>query len=69
MKNFVTTLNKGNPSFNFLQSKFSAGNDAKLEAGVFNRPQMRELMRDSTFDKVLTKVEKKSMGIFQKRFH
>ena len=60
MKNFVKALNKGNPSFKFLQSKFPAVSDAKLGAGVFNGPQIRELIRDTTFDKVLTEAEKRA---------
>ena len=58
MKNFVKVLNKGNPSLKFLQSKFPTVSDAKFGAGVFNGPQIRELMRDTTFDKVLTEAEK-----------
>ena len=57
---FVKALNKSNPSFKFLQSKFSATSDAKLGAGVFNGPQIRELMRDFTFDDVLTEAEKRA---------
>ena len=60
MKNYVKDLNKNNPSFKFLLSKFPAVSDAKLGAGVFNGSQIRELMRDSTFDEVLTEVEKRT---------
>ena len=58
MKNFVKALNKDDQSFRFLQTKFPAISDAKLRAGVFNGPQIRELMKDSTFDKTLNELEK-----------
>ena len=54
MKNFVKDVNKDNPSLRFLQFKFPAVSDTKLGAGVFNGPQIPELMRDTTFDEVLT---------------
>ena len=50
MKNFVKALNKKNPLFKFLQSKFPAVGDTELGAGVFNGPQIRELMRGTTLD-------------------
>ena len=56
MKNFVKALNRVNPSFKFLQSKFPAVSDAKIGAGVFNGPQIRELRRDTAFDEVLTEA-------------
>ena len=55
---------KGNLSFKFLQSKFPAASDAKLGADVFNEPQIHELMRDTTFDKVLTEAEKRAWESF-----
>ena len=68
MKNFIKALNQGSPSFKFLQSKFPAVSEAKLGVGVFNGPQIHELMRDTTFGEVLTEA-KKSMEIFLKCFH
>ena len=68
MKSFVKALNKGNPLFKFLQSKFPAVSDAKLGAGVYNEPQIRELMRDTTFDEVLTEEEKRAWESFKNVF-
>ena len=65
MENFVKDLNKDNLSFKFLQSKFPAVSDAKLGAGVFNGPQIRELIKDTTFDEVLTEAEKKAWESFK----
>ena len=66
MKNLVKALNKDNPSFKFLRSKFPAVSDAKLGAGVFNGLQIRKLMKDSTFDEVLSEAEKKAWESFKK---
>ena len=65
MKNFVKALNKDNPSFKFLRSKFPAVRDAKLRAGVFNGPQIRKLTKDSTFDEVLTEADKRAWESFK----
>ena len=68
MKNFVKALNRVNPSFKFLQSKFPAVSDAKIGAGVFNGPQIRELRRDTAFDEVLTEAEKRAWESFENVF-
>ena len=71
MKNFVKALNKANPSFKFLQFKSPAVSNATLGAGVLNGPQIRELIRDTSFDKVLTEAEKrawKSLKMFPPKF-
>ena len=65
MKIFVKALNKGNPSLRFFQSKFPAVSNAKLGAGVFNGPQIRELIRDTTFNKVLSEAEKRACKSFK----
>ena len=39
--------------------------DAKLGANVFNGPQIRESMRDTTFDEVLTETEKRAWKSFK----
>ena len=58
MKNFVKALDKDGQSFRFLHTKFLYVSDAKLRAGVFGGPQIRELMKDSSFDEILTGNEK-----------
>ena len=57
-KHLVKALNKDNPSFKFLQREFPAVSDAEFGAGMFNGPQIRELMKSCTFDEVLSKAEK-----------
>ena len=39
--------------------------DAKLGAGVFIGSQIRELIRDSTFDELLTEAEKRAWESFK----
>ena len=58
MKNFVKALDKDGQSFLFLQTKFPYVSDAKLRTGVFDGPQIRELMKDSSFDEILTGIKK-----------
>ena len=43
--------------FAFLQEKFSQISMEKLKAGIFECPQIRELMKDPMFDKVLSKAK------------
>ena len=58
MKNFFKALDKVGQSFRFIQTKSLHVSDAKLCAGVFDGPQIRELMKDSGFDEILTGNEK-----------
>lgn len=53
MKNFVKALDKKGRAFAFIKDKFSRISEAKLEAGIFDGPQIRELLKDSKFDDCL----------------
>ena len=46
MKNFVKSLNKDGPFFQFIQTKFLYASDAKLRAAVFDETKIRKLMKD-----------------------
>ena len=65
MKNSVKALNKNGQSFRFLQTKFPYVSDTKFCAGVFNGPQIRELMKDSCFDEILTSNENTALVSFK----
>ena len=65
MKNFVKALDKDGQSFRFLHTKFLYVSDAKLCAGLFDGPQIRELMKDSSFDEILTGNEKTAWVSFK----
>jgi hypothetical protein len=58
MKNFVKALEKNGKAVLFLKKKFPRVSEAKLLAGIFDGPQIRELMKDSTFDRSLSRKEK-----------
>jgi hypothetical protein len=60
MKNFVKALDKKGRSFSFIKDKFSRISEAKLEAGIFDGPQIRELMKDSTFDDCLENYDRRA---------
>ena len=50
MKNFVKALNKEGRAFTFLKHKFPRVSETKLKGGIFDSPQIRELMKDTGFD-------------------
>ena len=56
MKNFEKAVDRGGSWFAFLQ-KFPRISKEKLKAGIFDGSQIRELMKDTTFDEALSEVE------------
>ncbi len=65
MKNFVKVLKKDGKAFAFLKKKFPHISEAKLLAGIFDRPQIRELIKDDSFDCSLTHKKKKAWMAFK----
>ena len=60
-KNFIKTLNKnGEAGLFFLKNKFPKIIEAKIRKGVFDGPQIRQLMLDCHFEKSLTELEKQT---------
>ena len=57
MKNFVTAMEWEGRGFAFLQQKFHRISFEELKAGIFDGPQIRELMKDSMFDDALSAAE------------
>ena len=57
MKNFVKAMDKDGEGFKYLQQKFSSLSEAKLKAGVFTGPQIRELLKDENFNRNLSQLE------------
>ena len=62
MKNYVKAMDRRGKGFTFLQQKFPQVNLEKLKAGIFDGPQVRELMKDSTFDDTLSATELSAGG-------
>lgn len=65
-KQFVKRLLKTNtPAFNYLKEKFPGLSEAKIKGGIFVGPQIRKLMSDVDFDKLLTKDELMAWNSFK----
>ena len=52
-KNSVKTMNQEEAAFTYLREKFPRLSEAKLKKGIFNGPQIRDLINDEYFDKLL----------------
>ena len=52
-KQFVKAFNKESPVFQFLQKNFPKLSEAKIKEGVFVGPQIRKLVLNDQFDKIL----------------
>ena len=50
IKNLIKALDKEGNTFQFLKNKFPYISEAKINAGILNGPQIRELMHDMDFD-------------------
>ena len=58
IKQFVKALDKNCDAMNFLKTKFPKLSSAKVTEGVFNGPQLRQLLLNQHFDDSLTPVQK-----------
>ena len=65
MKNYIKALDKDGPTFRFLQKKFPRISEAKLQAGVFDGPQIRELTKEESFTGHMSAVEKRAWTAFR----
>ena len=50
-------MDREGSGFAFLQEKFPRISMKKLKVGIYDGPQIRELMKDPMFDEALSKVE------------
>ena len=57
-KNSVKAMNQEEAAFTYLREKFSRLSEAKLKKGIFIGPQIRDLIKDEYFDKLLQGDEK-----------
>ena len=57
MKNFVKALDREGRGFAFLHQKFQQKSMEKIKAGIFDGPQIRELIKDTSFDDALNPAE------------
>ena len=57
MKNFIKTMDQTSDGFKHLKVKLDdVQSDAKLKAGIFDGPQIRDLMKDQDFPSKLKPV-------------
>ena len=65
MKNFMKALHKNDAAFQHLSTVFPGLSAAKLKDGIFVRPQIREVLKDTDFEELLNLNETESMGSIQ----
>lgn len=63
-KNFVKALNKYEPAFSYLTTFFPRLSNEKIKQGVFNGPQIRELLKDEDFKMYLDRKERLAYEAF-----
>ena len=66
MKQIVKALNKDGDCFVYICNAFPGLSDEKKKAGVFDGPQIRQLIRDDRFPLSMTQVEKDVWDAFVK---
>ena len=69
MKNLVKKMNQEGEAFKYLKTKFSHLSDAKIKEGIFVGPQIRELFKDESFNRVIEGKEKAAWEAFKTVVH
>jgi len=69
MKQFVKALDKDGKCFKYLAGRMHKLSDAKLQAGIFDGPQIRALFNDASFTDYMTDIEKAAWISFRKVSH
>ncbi|GBN52428.1 hypothetical protein AVEN_218496-1 [Araneus ventricosus] len=64
VKNLVKSMDKNGPAFKYLHEKFPRLSVAKIEEGVFVGSQIKQLFRNSKFEKLLRGKEKQVCDAF-----
>lgn len=62
---FVKSLDKEGPGFLYLRKSFPKLSNAKVNAGIFVRPQIPKILKDPKFDSVLGKTELEAWQSFK----
>ena len=57
LKQFAKALDKDDDCFQYICKSFPSLSNEKLKAGIFDRPQFRQLMRDQKFCDCMNEVE------------
>jgi len=64
MKNFVRAMDRNGSAFMYLRQKFPLLSDAKIREGVFTGPDIRSLLRDEVFERIITGDEQRARHAF-----
>jgi len=64
-KNFVKGMNRNGTAFLYLRQTFPLLSDAKIREGVFTGPDIRSLLRDEVFERIITGDEQKAWHAFR----
>jgi len=64
IKQFTKALDKEGGCFTYMCQTFPGVTIVKLKAGIFDGPQIRQLIRDAEFEKSMNKVEQKAWNAF-----
>jgi len=65
MKNCVKVMNQEEAAFTYLREKFPRIIETKLKEGIFIGPQIRDLIKDKYFEKLLQGDEKTAWDSFK----
>ena len=65
MKKFVKAMNQEEAAFTYLRERFPILSEVKLKEGIFIGPQIRDLIEEEYFDKLLQDVEKAAWDSFK----
>ena len=65
MKNFVKALHKNGAAFQHLSTVFPGLSAAKLKEGIFVRPQIQEVLKDTDFEELLNLKELRAWEAFK----
>jgi len=65
MKNFVKAVDHNGTAFLYLWQKFPLLSDAKIWEGVFTCPDIRSLLRDEVFERIITGDEQRAWHAFR----
>jgi hypothetical protein len=65
MKQFVNALDKSGSCFQYLGRKFAALSEAKVKEGMFDGPQIQQLMKNTAFNDDMSDIELQAWNAFK----
>jgi hypothetical protein len=65
MKHFVKALDKSGSCFQYLGRKFAALSEAKVKEGMFDGPQIRQLIKDTAFTDTMSDTKRGACNAFK----